>query len=251
LLSLLDSRCGSILLQRTGFVIMSCIIEGSLEILRPVTVAVKVLKGDDENAFVQQHQQTQHLADEEPKESRTSKQKQGEEESDDLDEDDSYTNRDEASDSEEEDELPDEEASWERATAVTRKERNEEAQWRSKFELLRQYKQENGHFRVPRCYEINGVRLGCWLNTQRNEYKKHCEGRPSCITQERIDELTTVGLDFHDIKQKRAEAQWQSKLELLRMYKQENGHCRVPQHDEINGVRPRKGQASKDFTRTH
>ena len=141
-----------------------------------------------------------------------------------------------ASGFDEEDELLTEERR-ERATPITRKELNEEAKWQSKLELLRQYKQENGHCRVPQSYEIDGVKLGSWLSHQRVAYKKHSEGKPSRITQERIDQLEAVGLDFNDTKQKRDEAQWQSKLELLRQYREQHGHCRVPQRYEINGVK--------------
>ena len=94
--------------------------------------------------------------------------------------------------------------------------KRDEAQWQSKLELLRNFQQHHGHCRVPQCYEIDGIKLGKWATTQRLEYKKHREGKPSSITQERIDELTAVGWDFNDTKQKRDEAQWQSKLELLR-----------------------------------
>ena len=94
---------------------------------------------------------------------------------------------------------------------------NEEAKWQSKLQLLRKYRKRNGHCRVPYSYEIDGVKLGNWLSDQRVAYKKHSEGKPArYITQERIDQLEAVGFDFNDTKQKRDEAQWQSKLELLR-----------------------------------
>ena len=93
-----------------------------------------------------------------------------------------------------------------------------------------------GTVEFPQSYEIDGVKLGIWLNNQRNEYKKHSEGKPGKITQERIDQLTAIGVDFKDT-QKREEAQWQSKLELLRQYRQHHGHCRVPQSYEIDGVK--------------
>ena len=135
---------------------MSCIIEGSLEILRPVAVAGKELKGDDctsrtrltasddENSFVQHQQTAQHHADKKPKESRT-KQKQGEEESDDFDDSDSdsFMKTDEASGSDEEEELGREDKR-ERGRPIKLK-KLDDAKWQSKFELLRQYKQENGH----------------------------------------------------------------------------------------------------------
>ena len=88
---------------------------------------------------------------------------------------------DEASGSDEEDELLLTEETRERATPISRRELNEETRWQSKLELLRQYKQENGHFLVPKCYEVNGVKLGIWLSNQRVAYKKHSEGKPARI----------------------------------------------------------------------
>ena len=117
------------------------------------------------------------------------------------------------------------------------RQKREGAQWQSKLELLRQYQEWNGHCRVPCSYEIDGVKLGIWLSDQRVAYKKHSEGKPAWITQERIDQLEAIGLDLNDTKQKRDEAQWQSKFELLREYKEQHGHCQVPQRYEVNGVK--------------
>ena len=116
--------------------------------------------------------------------------------------------------------------------------KRDEAQWQSKLELLRQYRDRNGHCRVPAKYEIDGVKLGVWLIDQRAAYKEHSKGKPArIITQERIEQLEAIGLDFNDTQQKRDEAQWQSKLELLRQYREQNGHCRVPTSYEIDGVK--------------
>jgi len=82
-----------------------------------------------------------------------------------------------------------------------------DAKWRSELELLRQYKQEYGHCRVPRRYEIDGINLGKWLVDQRAAYKKHSEGKPAKITQERIDQLEAAGLDFNATQQNRGKDQ--------------------------------------------
>jgi len=77
---------------------------------------------------------------------------------------------------------------------ISRKELNREAIWQSKLELLRQYRERNGHCRVPFSYEIGGVKLGIWLSDQRVAYQKHSEGKPTTkiITQERIDQLRSL-----------------------------------------------------------
>ena len=114
-------------------------------------------------------------------------------------------------------------------------EKREEAHWQTKLQLLQQYQEWNGHCNVPQIYEVNGVKLGRWLCDQWSAYKKHSEGKPAKITQERIDQLEAIGLDFNE--QKSDEAQWQSKLELLRQYQEQHGHCTVPIMYEINGVK--------------
>jgi len=114
-----------------------------------------------------------------------------------------------------------------------------EAKWQSKLELVRQFRQQHGHARVPIKYEIDGVRLGFWLNHQKFQYKKHKEGKPSQLTQERIDGLEAVGCwDVVDRKKTSGGEKWQAKVELLRQYKQANGHCRIPvKYETIDGVK--------------
>jgi len=143
--------------------IMSRIIEGSLEILRPVGGAAMML--NDEDA------------------------------SDDED-DASFAETDKASGSEDEDESVIAERG-ERATST------HEEKWQYKVQLLRKYRKQHGHCQVPDNYKIDGVKLGRWLQKQRGAYKKHCNGMPSWITQERIDQLGAIGVDWNP-----KEAQW-------------------------------------------
>ena len=90
------------------------------------------------------------------------------------------------------------------AGTITSNEELNEAKWQSKLELLRQYRQHHGTLSSSKSYEIDGVKLGEWVTDQRVAYKKHSEGKPAkCITQERIDQLTAIGLDFKDTQQKR------------------------------------------------
>ena len=86
--------------------------------------------------------------------------------------------------------------------------------WQTKFELLRQFRERTGHCQVPLSHEMDGFKLGRWVDCQRHEYKKHREGKPSKITRERIDQLESIGFDWNTY-----EANWQSKLELLRQYR--------------------------------
>ena len=44
--------------------------------------------------------------------------------------------------------------------------------WEINFNLLKQFKFKNGHCDVLQKYEVDGVKLGLWLNTQRKKKKK-------------------------------------------------------------------------------
>jgi len=101
-------------------------------------------------------------------------------------------------------------------------------QWNSNFDLLHQYKEGNGDCLVPRSYVIDGIALGIWVQTQRKEYQKLQDGKPSPMTQERINKLETLGFVWEPLKD-----QWNSNFELLRQYK---GDCLVPQNYQIDGV---------------
>jgi len=69
-----------------------------------------------------------------------------------------------------------------------------ESQWNEQFELLQQYKIDHGDCLVPYRYTTkDGVNLGKWVSTQRQEYKKLQEEKLSAITQERIEKLESIG----------------------------------------------------------
>ena len=204
-----------------GYGDMSRIIEGSLEILRPIIVGAVKQEEEWDHDGASSSAPTRRIHGEE-------------EENGDGPGEDEEPFADETTDASGSEDEEDESSL---AGTITPYEELNEAKWQSKLELLRQYRERNGHCRVPRRYEIDGVKLGSWLSDQRVAYKKHSEGKPAKITQERIDQLEAIGLDFNDTQQKRDEAQWQSKLELLRQYREQNGHCRVPQSYEIDGVK--------------
>ncbi|CAE8630824.1 unnamed protein product [Polarella glacialis] len=126
---------------------------------------------------------------------------------------------------------------------------NRAASWQDNFDALKAYKQEHGHARVHHCYvSDNGVKLGSWVNTQRKARK----GRGSCkIDAEQIEQLDSLGLVWEVYKA----VSWEESFDILKAYKQEHGHTRVPRSyvadDGINLGRwvntqrkARKGQGS-------
>ena len=45
--------------------------------------------------------------------------------------------------------------------------------WEDKFALLQEFKRLFGHCEVPLGYNVHGVKLGGWVDTQRKEFWKH------------------------------------------------------------------------------
>ncbi|CAE8627874.1 unnamed protein product, partial [Polarella glacialis] len=109
---------------------------------------------------------------------------------------------------------------------------NKAAAWEEKFELLKAYKQKHGHTRVPQSYVADdGVKLGHWVNTQRSARKDQGGFK---IDADQIEQLDSLGFVWEIVKA----ASWEEMFELLKAYKQERGHTRVPQsYVADNGVK--------------
>jgi Helicase associated domain. len=67
-----------------------------------------------------------------------------------------------------------------------------ETKWKTRIRQLKEYYKEHGHCMVPVNYEKN-PKLGRWVATQRKYYKMYKNGKTSCISKERIKELTEIG----------------------------------------------------------
>jgi hypothetical protein len=100
--------------------------------------------------------------------------------------------------------------------------------WDETFELLKAYKGEHGHCRVPTSTEYRGVKLGSWVATQRAAHKKGNLG------EDRVARLDGIGFTWVVVENLRS---WDESFELLKAYKEEHGHCRVPQSAEYRGVK--------------
>jgi len=106
-----------------------------------------------------------------------------------------------------------------------------ESKWNLRYEHLQKYKKDNGYCRVPTSYAVDGVALGNWICSQRHEYRKLQDGKPSAVTIEQINKLEAVGFDWDPFS-----TQWNSTYELLRQYYNDNGDSLVPHHYTVDGV---------------
>lgn len=68
--------------------------------------------------------------------------------------------------------------------------------WEDHYEVLLKFKEENnGSARVPLKYKAD-LRLGKWVQTQRQQYKLLREGKPTKMTEERAAKLEEAGFEW-------------------------------------------------------
>jgi len=99
-----------------------------------------------------------------------------------------------------------------------------ENHWHKNYDKLKEYKADHGHVLVPRQCEIPG--LGDWVTSQRQQYQEYTKGKPTPLTKQRKELLDEIGFHFRI----RNRPEWMTKHDELLIYKEENGHTRVPQH---------------------
>lgn len=69
------------------------------------------------------------------------------------------------------------------------------AKWLSRYEELKRYKQHHGDTNVPQKYETN-PQLGAWCRTQKQQMKLLQEGKPTHMSQARLELLNEIGFEF-------------------------------------------------------
>jgi len=88
-------------------------------------------------------------------------------------------------------------------------------EWENNFDLLRLYKSINGNTNVPRSYNTKeGVKLGRWVVRQRSNKNQKSANQ--------INKLDSISFDWDPVASK-----WESKFEILRLYKSTNGNTNV------------------------
>ena len=95
--------------------------------------------------------------------------------------------------------------------------------WDERFSQLKQYKEQNGHCRVPLKYKAN-PQLGNWVGKQRQKYKKNK------LLPKEIKSLEGIGFVWEPQKH----LGWDERFKQLKEYKEKNGHCRVPKKYKAN-----------------
>jgi Helicase associated domain len=99
--------------------------------------------------------------------------------------------------------------------------------WEEWFGLLEAFVESNGHARVPVPYTVDGYRLGGWVNTQRDFYRR---GTLDADHQHRLQELPGWTWDPHA-------DQWEEGFRRLQQYVELNSHTRIPRSYTVDGYK--------------
>jgi Helicase associated domain/Type III restriction enzyme, res subunit len=99
-----------------------------------------------------------------------------------------------------------------------------ETDWAEGLRYLKIYKEREGHCRVPARHMENDFRLGQWVSVQR--------GNADTLSAPRRQQLDELGFVWDPF-----ETDWAEGLRYLTIYKEREGHCRVPPKHIENGFR--------------
>lgn len=102
------------------------------------------------------------------------------------------------------------------------------ANWTDHLEEAAEYQKKNGHCAIPHNYPPN-QQLARWAKRQRYQYKLCKYGKPSSMTQERVQALEKLDFCWNAHKEN-----WYARYEELKQFKMDLGHSNVPSNYEVN-----------------
>ncbi|MEV6849222.1 Helicase associated domain protein [Actinoplanes sp. NPDC051411] len=103
---------------------------------------------------------------------------------------------------------------------------NTTSDWLAGYAALRDFHGEHGHLRIPRNHRAGGFLLKNWLNNRRKDFRL---GR---LTDDQIAALDELGIDWEPL-----DTAWETPLAAARAFHAREGHLRVPNRHDENGVK--------------
>ena len=98
--------------------------------------------------------------------------------------------------------------------------------WESNFALLERFQEREGHSNVPIHHEEDGLKLGTWLDTQRQNFKK------GWLDDSFEQRLEAAGISWDPLADK-----WERNFALLEHFNEREGHGNAPHSHEEDGVK--------------
>jgi hypothetical protein len=96
--------------------------------------------------------------------------------------------------------------------------------WEEAFSELKKYFEDKGHTQVPALYEVEGLKLGAWVGTQRRTKDQ--------LTAERIERLNALDFSWDPLLDS-----WEEAFRALQEFKNREGHSRVAINLKVDGLK--------------
>ena len=103
--------------------------------------------------------------------------------------------------------------------------------WNEMYAKLEEFKATHGNVLVP-TEKPEYKQLATWVYTQQKEYRRYRDNDPKArLTRDQVVKLHDIGFVF---ERREKFLSWEERLEQLRRYKAEHGHCKVKtNHPEL------------------
>jgi len=96
--------------------------------------------------------------------------------------------------------------------------------WDAKFSALKDFHAREGHCRVPSNHQEDGLKLGSWVARQRFKRNE--------LSPEQIEKLNQIGFCWDLCGE-----MWEANFAALQKFWRREGHCRVPQEHQEDGLK--------------
>ena len=98
------------------------------------------------------------------------------------------------------------------------------SQWNEAFEVLKEFRKQTGHCRIPGGLVVNQLKIGDWVGTQRRTRK--------ILSADKIRLLESVQFCWDPLAEK-----WEEAFSALIDFRSQTGHCRVGARYVIKGLK--------------
>ncbi len=106
--------------------------------------------------------------------------------------------------------------------------------WEVRYQLAKQYYEENGHLNIPPQYTAEGMWISKWVNEQRQVYIGN-RGK-KCLSDEQVKRLEDIGMIWENRSHLNSNEAWDEQFKKAKLFYQVYGHLNVPRdYDNGNG----------------
>lgn len=103
---------------------------------------------------------------------------------------------------------------------------NPNLSWMTYYNMCRLYYDEHGDLMIPLSYQVNGIKVGKWLNMQRYLYRRNE------LSEEKVTLLESIGIIWNRYRR----LSWNNYYELAKSYYLEHGNLLVPINYQIGPI---------------